>query len=460
MTVRRRPARPGVPLLAALAVLLAVTFGPAVPALAKVFDPVSFTLKNGLQVVVVENHRAPIVYHSVWYRVGAADEQAGESGLAHFLEHLMFKGTENLAPGQFSEIIAANGGRENAFTSWDYTAYYQTVAADRLEIMMKNEADRMANLRLTDDVVLPEREVVREERRSRIDNEPATQLGEISRAVQFLNHPYRIPIIGWDHEIEQLSTQAAVAFYDKWYAPNNAVLIVAGDVDPEQVHALAEKYYGVIPAKDIPQRKRVIEPPQNAPREVRLTSPRVRQPQVSISYLAPSYRQADAEGNVDDAYALQVASEIVGGGATARLYSRLVVEQGIAGGAGAGYSPNNYDYSTFEFYVAPRPGQEVAPAEAALRAEIAKLKQDGVSAEEVAAAKKRLVAGAIFARDDFATAPRVIGAALTTGGSLEQVESWPERIGAVTVDEVNAALKEVLRDEQSVTSYLLPDPTS
>ncbi|MEO3428328.1 pitrilysin family protein [Pelagibius sp. CAU 1746] len=460
MAVLRRPVRLAAPLFGALAVFLAGFAGLAGNAGAKVFDPVSFTLDNGLQVVVVVNRRAPIVHHSVWYRVGAADEQAGESGLAHFLEHLMFKGTESLAPGEFSDIIAANGGRENAFTSWDYTAYYQTVAADRLEIMMKNEADRMANLMLTDDVVLPEREVVREERRSRIDNEPGSQLGEISRAVLFLNHPYRIPIIGWDHEIEQLSTGAAVAFYDKWYAPNNAVLIVAGDVDPEEVRALAEKYYGVIPRKDVPQRKRVVEPPQNAPREVTLESPRVRQPQVRVTYLAPSHRQAVEQGLRNDTYALQVLSEIIGGGATARLYSRLVVEQGIAGSAGAGYSPNDYDYSTFTFYVAPRPGGEVAPVEAALRAQIAELLQSGVSEEEVAAAKKRLVAAAVFARDSLATAPRVIGAALTTGSSLEDVEAWPERVAEVTVEDVNRAMKDVLRDAQSVTSYLLPEPTS
>ncbi|WP_193367261.1 M16 family metallopeptidase [Pelagibius marinus] len=456
MAVFRRPARLAAPFFGLLALFLAALAGLPGSAGAKVFDPVSFTLDNGLQVVVVVNRRAPIVHHSVWYRVGAADEQAGESGLAHFLEHLMFKGTESLAPGEFSDIIAANGGRENAFTSWDYTAYYQTVAADRLEIMMKNEADRMTNLMLTDDVVLPEREVVREERRSRIDNEPGSQLGEISRAVQFLNHPYRIPIIGWDHEIEQLSTEAAVAFYDKWYAPNNAILIVAGDVDPAEVRALAETYYGVIPAKDVPERERVVEPPQNAPRQVKLESPRVRQPQVQVSYLAPSYRQAEN----NDAYALQVLSEVIGGGATARLYSRLVVEQGIAGSAGAGYNPTNYDYSTFTFYVAPRPGGEVAPLEEALRAQIAELLANGVSEEEVTAAKKRLVAGAVFARDNLATAPRVIGAALTTGGSLEDIEAWPERIDEVTAADVNRAMKGVLRDEQSVTSYLLPEPTS
>jgi zinc protease len=462
MAVFRRPVSQFVPLAGVLALLVAVSAGllPLQGARAKVFDPVSYTLDNGLQVVVVVNRRAPIVHHSVWYRVGAADETAGESGLAHFLEHLMFKGTETLAPGEFSDIIAANGGRENAFTSWDYTGYFQTVAADRLEIMMKNEADRMANLRLTDEVVLPEREVVREERRSRIDNDPGSQLAEMSRAVQFINHPYRIPIIGWDHEIEELSTAAAEAFYEKWYAPNNAILIVAGDVDPERVRALAEKYYGAIPAKDVPERRRVAEPPQNAPREVRLESPRVRQAQIQVSYLAPSYRQAELNGGDNAPYALQVLSEIIGGGATARLYSRLVVEQGIAGAAGAGYRPTNYDYSTFSFYVAPRPGGDLAALEAALRAEIADLLENGVTDEEVAAAKRRLVAGAVFARDNLSTAPRVIGAALTTGGSLEQVEAWPERIAAVTTGDVNAALEEVLRDEHSVTSYLLPEPTT
>lgn len=456
MAAHNRPIRLFTLNFAALILGLVTVAGLGGPAWAKVFDPVSFTLDNGLQVVVVVNRRAPIVHHSVWYRVGAADEQAGESGLAHFLEHLMFKGTENLAPGEFSEIIAANGGRENAFTSWDYTGYYQLVAADRLEIMMRNEADRMSGLTLVDEVVLPERDVVREERRSRIDNEPGSQLGELSRAVQFLNHPYRIPIIGWDHEIEQLTTESAIAFYDKWYAPNNAILIVAGDVDPQEVRRLAEKYYGPVARKDIPERRRVVEPPQNAPREVRLTSPRVRQPQISVSYLAPGYRQAEN----NDAYALQVLSEIIGGGATARLYSRLVVEQGIAGSAGAGYSPTAYDYSTFSFYVAPRPGGEVEPLEAALRAEIAELVNNGVSEEEVAAARKRLVAGAVFARDNLSTAPQVIGAGLTTGGSLEQIESWPERISEVTAEDINRALKQVLRDEQSVTSYLLPEPTT
>ena len=213
---------------------------------ARVFDPESFMLDNGLQVVVITNRRAPIVTHMVWYKVGAADEAAGESGNAHFLEHLMFKGTKTLAPGEFSRIIAKNGGRENAFTGHDFTGYHQTVARDRLEIVMKYEADRMANLVLTDEVVLPERDVILEERRSRVDNDPGSKLQEMVRATLFLNHPYRIPVIGWEHEINELSTETALGFYKRWYAPNNAILVVAGDVTAAEVRPLAEKYYGKV----------------------------------------------------------------------------------------------------------------------------------------------------------------------------------------------------------------------
>jgi len=423
---------------------------------AAVFNAKSFTLDNGLQVVVVENHRAPIVMHMVWYKVGAADEAPGESGLAHFLEHLMFKGTEKLGPGEFSEIIAANGGRENAFTSWDFTGYHQTVASDRLAIMMEHEADRMTNLVLTDEVVLPERDVVREERRSRIDNEPSAQLGEILRATQYLNHPYRIPIIGWDHEIEDLGTENALAFYRKWYAPNNAILIVAGDVDPDEVRRLAEKFYGPIPRADVPARERTVEPPQRAERRVTLTSPRVTEPTLTISYLAPSYRTSDN----GEAYALVVLDEILGGGATSRIYSSLVVDQGLAAGAGSAYSGNSYDTSTFQFYGAPRQGNGLEDLEKALRAEISRVLEEGVTAEEVAEAKKRLQSDAIYARDRLGSAPNIIGRALTTGRTLEEVESWPESIEAVTLEQVNAAARGVLIDERSVTGLLLPEPTT
>ena len=423
------------------------------PAGARVFDPETFTLDNGMQVVVVTNRRAPIVTHMVWYKVGAADEAAGESGNAHFLEHLMFKGTAKLGPGEFSDIIALNGGSENAFTSYDYTGYYQTVARDRLEIVMRHEADRMTNLRLTDEVVLPEREVILEERRSRVDNNPGGKLREMMQATLFLNHPYRIPVIGWEHEIHELSTETALAFYRRWYAPNNAVLIVGGDITADELRPLAEKYYGAIPARTVPERKRVTEPPQHAPRRITLESPQVSQPGVSISYLAPSRNSAGKEHT----YALQILDEILSGGATSRLFRGLVVEQAIAASAGSGYRGSAYDLGTFDFHASPRPGGDIAELEAALRAEIARLLEAGVTEAEVAAAKRRLRAGAIFARDSLRTGPNIFGRMLATGGSVADVEAWPERITAVTVEQVNAAARNVFQDNRSVTGLLLPE---
>ncbi|MGH6948258.1 MAG: M16 family metallopeptidase [Kiloniellales bacterium] len=459
---RSEPERSGPRLwrpLAHLTALLGLLLAPGLlpePANARVFDPTSFTLDNGLQVVVVTNHRAPIVTHMIWYKVGAADEEQGESGLAHFLEHLMFKGTDTLAPGEFSKIISFNGGTENAFTSSDYTAYFQTIASDRLEIVMTHEADRMANLRLTDEVVLPERDVVLEERRSRVANEPGSRLAELAQAVLFLNHPYRRPVIGWEHEIRALDTESALAFYEKWYAPNNAVLIVAGDVEPSAVRALAEKTYGKIASKTVPARHRALEPEQAAPRRVTLKDARVRQPAVSIRYLAPSHNTAAGS----ESYALSVLEEIMGGGATSRLYRDLVVEQGVASSAGAGYNGGALDLGSFVFYASPRPGGEIDEVEVQLRAEIARLLKDGVTAEEVEAAKKRLIAGAIYARDNLSTAPRVIGAALTTGRTIEEVEAWPELIEKVTAEEIDDAARAALRAERSVTSLLLPEPTT
>lgn len=423
---------------------------------ARVFDPETFTLDNGLQVVVITNRRAPIVTHMVWYKVGAADETPGESGNAHFLEHLMFKGTKTLEPGEFSRIVALNGGRENAFTSLDYTGYYQTVARDRLEIVMKHEADRMANLVLTDEIVLPERDVILEERRSRVDNNPAAKLSEMVSATLFVNHPYRLPVIGWEHEIAQLDTESALAFYRRWYAPNNAVLIVAGDISAAEVRPLAEKYYGAVPRSPVPERTRIAEPPHAAERRATLESARVAQPSLSIYYLAPSHNSDGSE----HAYALQVLDEIVGGGTTSRLYRALVVDQALAASAGSGYDATAFDLSTFRFYVSPRPGTDMAKAEAALRAEIARLLDSGVTAAEVARAKKRMVAEAVYARDSLSAAPYIFGQALTTGNSVEDVEAWPERIEAVTAEQVNAAARAVLRAEQSVTGVLLPKPTT
>ncbi len=314
----------------------------------------------------------------------------------------------------------------------------------------------MVNLRLTDELVDPERQVVLEERRSRIGNEPGSQLWEMIGATMYLNHPYRRPVIGWEHEIRQLSTEGALAFYRRWYAPNNAILIVAGDVDADEVRPLAERYYGVIPRGEVPERRRVEEPPQHAGRSVTLESERVRQPSFSISYLAPSYRTDENR----QAYALQVLDDIMGGGATSRLYRALVVEQGLAASAGSHYDASSLDLTTFVFRASPRIGVEVETLEAALRAEIARILAVGVSEAEVAASKRRLKALAVYARDSLSTGARVIGAALTTGQSIEDVEAWPERIDAVTAAEVNEAAEALVRETHSVTAYLLPKPTS
>lgn len=422
------------------------------PAGAKVFDPETFTLANGLQVVVIANHRAPIVTHMVWYKVGAADEAPGKSGVAHFLEHLMFKGTKTLGPGEFSKIVAANGGRENAFTSYDYTGYYQSVAVDRLETMMRIEADRMTNLVLTEEIVAPERDVILEERRSRTDNNPGAILGEQARASQYQNHPYGIPIIGWAHEVDSLTAEDAIAFYRRYYAPNNAILIVAGDVTADQVRPLAEKYYGIIPRRDLPKRARPREPEHRAPLRIELRDRRVRQPSWSRSYLAPEI----AANGGEIRYALQILTQILGGGASSRLHRSLVVDQKLATDAGAGYDGLRLDRSTYAIHGSPRPGIRLDAIEAAADAEIAKLLADGVTEDEVKRAKQRLRHAAIYARDSLSTGARIIGMALTTGRTVEDVEAWPDRIGAVTVDQVNQAAAAVFRENNSVTALLLP----
>jgi zinc protease len=419
-----------------------------------VFFPDTFTLGNGMQVVVVTNQRVPVITHMVWYKVGAADQVTGKSGIAHFLEHLMFKATDVLKPGEFSRIVARNGGRDNAFTSWDYTAYYQNVAADRLELVMRMEADRMANLRLTDETVLPERDVIIEERRQRTENEPGDKLSELVQASLFVHHPYGLPIIGWENEIRQLTRDDANEFYQTWYAPNNAVLVIAGDVTVDQVRPLAEKYFGPIAPRPVPARFRVEEPPFAAERRVILRDAQVRQPGLRRLYLAPSYNKGESR----HAYPLEVLSEIVGGSATSRLYRSLVVEQQLATSAGTGYSAGSYDLSVFGAYVSPNPNVDMDKLEAALIEQLNKVVTEGVTAQEVETAKIRMERDAIFARDSLQAPAMSFGAALATGQTIEDVEAWPERIAAVTVEQVNAAARAVLGQTNPVTGLLLPAP--
>ncbi|MBL4720107.1 MAG: insulinase family protein [Alphaproteobacteria bacterium] len=421
---------------------------------AAVFNPETFTLKNGMQVVVVSNHRVPVVTHMVWYKVGAMDEPPGKSGLAHYFEHLMFKGTDTLKPGEFSKIVAENGGRENAFTSQDYTGYFQSVAVDRLELMMEIEANRMTKLALTQDVIGPERQVILEERSSRTDNNPAAQLSEQVANAMYLNHPYRVPIIGWKHEIEGLTLSDLTKFYRQWYRPNNAILVISGAVTADDVRPLAEKYYGVIPAKPLPARIEWKEPPLLADRRITLAHERVRQPAWSRRFPAPSAKYGDHSL----VYPLQVLTEILSGGATSRLYKTLVVEDKIAASAGAWYDSHARGPSIFGFYASPAPGGDTDSVERGVNAQIDKLLADGVTQQEVEQAINRLQASSIYARDSYRTPARILGAALAIGMTVADVESWPEQIGAVTVADINKAAEAVFKDRRSVTALLLPKP--
>jgi zinc protease len=413
-----------------------------------------FTLANGLELVVIPDHRTPIVTHMIWYRVGSADEEAGKSGLAHFLEHLMFKGTTNHRIGYFSQLVASVGGQENAFTANDYTAYYQRVPPEYLAKMMELEADRMTGLVLTDEVVLPERDVVLEEYNTRVANNPRARLGEQVDAALYLNHPYGRPVIGWRPEIEKLNREDAIAFYQRYYGPNNAIVVVAGDVEPDQVRSLAESTYGKLERRfETKPRQRPQEPPPAAARSVTLADPQVEQPSVQRSYLAPSATTAKR----GESEALEVLAHILGRGNNSRLNRSLVEEQGVAVGAGAGYQSSALDPTRFSVFGTPAKGKTLLQVEAAIEAVIAELVDKGVSAGELERSKTRLIADSVYAQDSQSTLARWYGSALTTGLTVDSVRTWPERIRAVTADQVRDAARQWLDSRRSVTGYLVKD---
>jgi zinc protease len=413
----------------------------------------NFLLNNGMEVVVIPDRRAPIVTHMVWYKVGSADEPPGKSGIAHFFEHLMFKGTTNHPAGEFGRRVSEIGGSENAFTTDDYTAYFQTVPPDALGTMMAYEADRMRNLVLTDAVIGPERDVILEERRLRVENSPDALLAEEVAATVYQNHPYRIPVIGWMQEIEQLNRTDATVFYDRYYAPNNAVLVVAGDVDAAEVKKLAEATYGKIArGPDLPPRIRPQEPEQNTDRTVTMRDPRVTVPSFSKSWLAPSYRSAEP----GEAEALDLLSEILGGGIRSRIYQALIAKQGIASSAGAYYSGGRLDETVFGVYGSPRDVGSLDAVERAVDAEVARIVADGVTPDELEAAKNRYLRSMIFASDNQSRMANLYGSTLAVGGTVKDVQEWPQRIRAVTSDEVRRVAVKYLSGTRSVTAYLLP----
>ncbi len=412
-----------------------------------------FKLANGMQVVVVPDLRAPVVTHMVWYRVGAADEPKGVSGIAHFLEHLMFKATDKIPSGEFSKTVARLGGNDNAFTGHDATAYFQRVAKDRLPKLMEMEADRMINLRLDEKEVLTEREVIIEERRSRTENSPQAILDEQMSAALYQHHSYGIPVIGWMHEMQKLSRADALAFYKRHYAPNNAILVVTGDVQADEVRALAETTYGRIKANpEITARVRASEPEHRAPRRLEYRDPRAGKATVIRYYFAPSYNTA-ASG---EAEALELLMKIVGQGSTSRLYQRLVVKDQIASSASGYFSGSGLDSGKIAVSAVAADGNTLEKVEAGIDAVLAEVKAGGVTQEELDRAKKTYIADYIYETDNQSTLARRYGWGMVVGRTIAQIDSWPKDIAAVTLDQVKQAAVKHLILRRSVTGILLP----
>ena len=397
--------------------------------------PASFTLGNGLQVVVIPDHRTPVVTQMIWYKVGSADETPGKSGLAHFLEHLMFKGTAKHPAGEFSQTVLKIGGNENAFTSTDYTGYFQRVPRDQLAKMMEFEADRMTGLILKDENVLPERDVVLEEYNMRVANNPEARLTEQIMAALYLNHPYGRPVIGWHPEIEKLDREDALALGGRWLAAR----------------------WAVAPQPAIPARRiRPQEPEPVAPRTVTLADPQVEQPTVKRYYLVPSAATAAAA----ESAALDVLAQLMGGGSNSYLYRALVVDRPLAVNAGAAYQGTSLDATQFSISASPRSGVEFAQVEQVVDTVISDIVQNPIRAEDLERVKTQLIAEAIYAQDNQATLARWFGGALTTGLSIEDIRSWPDRIRAVTAEQVRAAAQKWLDKKRSVTGYLIKDTTA
>lgn len=430
------------------------------PALAQTFGAEEFTLENGLQVVVIPNHRAPVVTQMLWMKVGAADETPGSSGMAHYLEHLLFKGTAKVPAGEFSRTVKTLGGKDNAFTGQDYTAFFESVAVDNLPKIMEMDSDRMMNINPPPEHYTSEKAVVIEERRQRTENDPRALFGEQLNSALFINHPYGTPVIGWMEEIEKYEWADVKKYYNTWYAPNNAVLVISGDITAAQYKPLAEKYYGVLPKKDIPQRKRPKVPPAISQTLIRLQTDTIHQSMFQKTYIAPT----EAKDRTDS-LSLQILAEIMNGGPTTRLYKTLIVDQKKATGVAFDYSANALDYGTITLGATPAEG--VTPEEIGqlMQAEIQKVIDQGVTDAEVSEAIRGLQDEAIFARDSLEGPAMIFGQVLTTGGTVVDVETWPEDIAKVTKDDVKAAAQKYLDQtkpwiRQSVTGYLLPVVTA
>jgi zinc protease len=434
----------------AVGLLAALLLG-AGPACANPFET---RLDNGLHVIVKEDRRAPSVVHMLWYGVGGMDEPEGVSGIAHMLEHMMFKGTDQIGPGEFNKRVAAVGGRDNAFTGRDYTAYFQQIPPDRLGEMMMLEADRMANLKIVETQFAPELEVVKEERRLRTDDQPRALVHEQLMATVFQAHPYRRPVIGWMTDLETMTADDARAWHRHWYAPNNARLVVVGDVDHQAVFDLARRFYGPIAARDLPPRRISGEPGQRGRRATTVAAP-ADLPYVALAWRAPTLRDPASDREV---FALQVLAAVLDGYEGARLPRRLVREGRIAVSVGAGYDGTARGPSLFIIDGAPAPGHSVAELEAALRAEVTRIQNEGVSEEELRRVKTQTVAGEVFKRDSLMGQAMEIGLLESAGLSWRDEARLLDGVRQVSAAEVQAVARKYFADTNLTRAELDPLP--
>ncbi len=413
-------------------------------------------LKNGMKIIVKEDHRAPTVAHMVWYKAGSMDETSGTTGVAHVLEHMMFKGTKTLKPGEFSQRVAALGGRENAFTSKDYTAYYQQIEKSKLEKVMALEADRMANLVFDKDEFGREIRVVMEERRWRTDDQPIPLVYETLNATAYMAHPYHHPVVGWMSDLKSMTVQDAKAWYDHWYAPNNATMVVTGDVDAAKVFALAEKHFGKIARKQVPVRRPQGEPPQRGLRRINVRAP-AENPYVTLAFKVPALTDVEKD---EDPYALDVLAAILDGYDNARLNAKLVRTEKVANSVGASYSNISRGPVQFILDGTPVKGTTTGQLEKLLRAEVERVAQEGVSEEELKRVKAQLIAGQIYKRDSIFGQAMEIGTMEMSGLSYTQIDRIIEKLKQVTAEQVQAVARKYFGDEALTVATLVPLPLS
>ena len=410
-----------------------------------------FALANGMQVVVIPDHRAPVVTQMLWFKVGAVDDPPGISGLAHFFEHMMFRGTKSVPGDQFAQIIAKNGGELNAFTTHDYTAFYEQIASDRLKLAMDMEADRIANLDLSDNNVVTERNVVLEERRMRVENNPQSLAAEQISAALHLSHPYGRPVIGWANEVGRIDTVAARDFYKHHYAPNNATLIIAGDVTPDQARLLAQSEYGKVPARELQPRAEFTEPPRLAETRMDIVRPDVEVPVFERIYRVASYAQA-APGQAEG---LEMLAQTLGGDQNAALYRVLVEEKKLATDAGASYNGYARDAAEFSVYAVPRSGVSLDAVEKAIDQVLAGFAAAPQKASDMNRARTQLVASVTYRRDSQQEMATAYGVALMIGLTADDVNDWPNRIRAINAEDVRKAAGSLDR-KNAVSATLRP----